>query len=115
MNFFQLGNKLYNNKQYLEALDYYEKAIQSDENTACSYYNAGVCSIKIKDFNRAIIYTKNAIRLSEDSKYYFNLAYAYAMMDDNQKALLYFNKAWALNTEDEDCEKAINLILKKVN
>lgn len=114
MSYFQEGNKLYNSKNYLEALDYYEKSIKLKENLACSYYNAGVCLIKTKDYLNAITYIKKAIDLSEDSKYYFNLAYSYAMLNNTRKALLYFNRAWSLNSKDEDCEKAINLLLKKV-
>ncbi|NYC93651.1 hypothetical protein DFN09_001564 [Clostridium acetobutylicum] len=33
------------------------------------------------------------------------------MIRDKKKALMYFNRAWALNYEDSDCEKAITLIL----
>lgn len=115
MSYFQQGNELYNRRNYHGALDYYEKAIKLQENLGCSYYNAGVCLIKIKDYKNAIVYIKKAICISEESKYYFNLAYSYAMLNNTKKALLYFNRAWALNSKDEDCEKAINLLLKKVN
>ncbi|EFG90129.1 hypothetical protein CLCAR_0335 [Clostridium carboxidivorans P7] len=35
------------------------------------------------------------------------------MLNDNKKALIYFNMAWCLNNDDVDCEKAINIIIKK--
>ena len=35
------------------------------------------------------------------------------MLNENKKALLNFNLAWAINNNDEDCKKAMNLILKK--
>ena len=56
----------------------------------------------------------NALNLNQNAKYFFNLGYCYAMMADNQKALRYFNLAWALDNDDEDCEKAINAITTKL-
>lgn len=56
----------------------------------------------------------NALKLNQDAKYFFNLGYCYSMLENNQKALRYFNLAWALDNDDEDCEKAINLITTKL-
>ncbi|MDD6794260.1 MAG: tetratricopeptide repeat protein [Clostridiaceae bacterium] len=110
MNFFNEGNKLYNTQDYKRAIDYYKKAIETKDNEACSYYNAGVCFIKLKDYDNAIKMIKNALLLHKESKYYFNLGYCYAMKDITNKALINFNMAWSLNNEDIDCEKAIKLI-----
>lgn len=114
MNFFSEGNNLYNSKDYLKAIDCYKKSVAQKENEACSYYNAGVCFIKLKDYDNAISMIKNALSFHKDSKYYFNLGYCYAMKENSNKALVNFNMAWALNNEDEDCEKAIKLITAKL-
>ncbi|MEG0295961.1 MAG: tetratricopeptide repeat protein [Clostridium sp.] len=114
MNYFNEGNKLYNTKQYDKAIDLYKKSIDLNENEACSYYNAGVCFLKLKDYDNAIDMIKKAIRLQCESKYFFNLAYCYAMKEDTNKALVYFNLAWSIDEYDEECEKAINLILSKL-
>ncbi|MGL5378979.1 tetratricopeptide repeat protein [Clostridium sp.] len=113
MNNFNEGNKLYNNKEYEKAISYYKEAIKNNENEACSYYNSGVCFIKLKDFDNAITMLKRAISIQKESKYFFNLAYCYAMKEEKSKALIYFNMAWSLDENDEDCEKAINLIISK--
>ena len=113
MSYFSEANKYYNSKEYKKAISYYRKSIADKENEACSYYNAGVCFIKLKDYNNAIPMLKVAISYQRESKYYFNLAYCYAMLNDNKKALLTFHLAWAINNNDEDCKKAMNLILKK--
>lgn len=114
MNFFNEGNKLYNTQEYEKAIDCYKKAVENKENEACSYYNAGVCFIKLKDYNSAITMLHKALEIQRDSKYYFNLGYCYAMKEDTNKALINFNIAWALNNEDMDCEKAIKLITSKI-
>lgn len=113
MSYFNEGNKLYNTKEYKKAIDLYKQSIDTGENEACAYYNAGVCYIKLKDFSEAIGMIKKAITLQKDSKYFFNLAYCYAMLEDSNKALIYFNRAWALDSSDNDCEKAIKLIMAK--
>lgn len=113
MNYFEMGNKLYKVKDYLKAIDMYKKCASLNENTASSLYNASVCYIKLKDYENAIELLKKAINIKKESKYFFNLGYCYSMLNDNRRALIYFNTAWSLNNDDKDCEKAINLILNK--
>ena len=36
------------------------------------------------------------------------------MKEESQKALINFNLAWALNNQDSDCEKAIQIIIAKI-
>lgn len=114
MNYFNEGNKLYNIKQYNKAIDLYKKSIEINQNEACAYYNAGVCFLKLKDYTNAITMIKQAISIQSESKYFFNLAYCYAMQEDTKRALIYFNVAWSIDENDEECEKAINLILSKI-
>lgn len=114
MDFFNEGNKLYNNQNYEKAIDYYKKSVKKNENEACSYYNAGVCFIKLKDYDNAILMLTKAISIQRDSKYFFNIGYCYAMKDQCDKALVNFNIAWALNNDDYDCEKAISLITNRI-
>lgn len=112
MSYFQKANDYYNIKDYKKAIDMYEKAIKHKDNEASSFYNSAVCFIKLKDYKKAIPLLKSAINLKMESKYFFNLAYCYTMLEDNKKALVYFNTAWTLDNNDNDCEKAINIILK---
>ncbi len=115
MDYFNEGNKLYNDENYKKALDYYKKSISKKEKEACSYYNAGVCYIKLKDFCNAIDMLKHAIKIQRESKYFFNLGYCYAMLEDNTNAIINFNLAWATNNDDKDCERALDLLIKKIN
>jgi len=110
MSYFQEANNLYNLKNYKDALHMYNKAILSNDNEADSLYNAGVCLIKLKEYENAIIYLKRAVQKKRESKYFFNLGYCHAMLNDSKKALIFFNKAWSLDCEDDDCRKAINII-----
>ena len=96
MSNFSKGNELYNTRNYSDAINYYKKALDNDECKCHSYYNAGVCYIKLKQYEKAIEMITKALELYQDSKYFFNLA-------------------WALDNADIDCEKAISLILSKIS
>lgn len=112
MNYFNKANDFYNIKDYKKAIDMYKKAAEMKENEPASLYNSAVCFIKLKEYEKAIPILQTAISKRIDSKYFFNLGYCHAMLKNKPKALHYFNTAWSLDNEDDDCEKAINLILE---
>ncbi|AKA71808.1 tetratricopeptide repeat protein [Clostridium carboxidivorans P7] len=113
MSYFHKANEYYNAKDYQNAINLYQKAVQYKDNESAALYNSAVCFIKLKEYKKAISLLKSAIMIKKESKYFFNLAYCYVMLNDNKKALIYFNMAWCLNNDDVDCEKAINIIIKK--
>lgn len=113
MSYFDEANNWYNRKQYKKAIDTYKKAIEIKDNKTASLYNTAVCFIKLREYEKALPLLKLAITEKQDSRYYFNLGYCYAMLKDAKKALIYFNTAWALDNNDIDCEKAINIIMEK--
>ena len=51
MNHFNEGNKFYNTQDYRRAIECYKKAASENLNEACSYYNIGVCLIKLREYN----------------------------------------------------------------
>ncbi|MFA9397367.1 MAG: tetratricopeptide repeat protein [Clostridiaceae bacterium] len=112
MKFFEKANELYKNQNFKDAIDFYKKSYLFEDNKSSSLYNQGVCHIKLKEYEDAIPCLKKAIELKKESKYYFNLGYAYAMLNTKDKALIYFNLAWSYDNNDKDCERAINIILK---
>ncbi|MDP4144298.1 MAG: tetratricopeptide repeat protein [Bacillota bacterium] len=114
MNYFEKANILYGKKDYKRALALYKKAIEFKDNEAAALYNSAVCLIKLKEYENAILLLKSAINLKQDSRYFFNLGYCYAMLNNKKKALLYFNTAWSLDNSDDDCEKAINMIIHSI-
>lgn len=114
MNYFTEANELYKSKDYKTAINLYKKSAELKEFEAPSLYNSAVCFIKLKDYNSALPLIYKALKLKHESKYYFNLAFCYLMLDDDKKALNYFNTAWSLDNSDLECEKAINIIISKV-
>lgn len=114
MSYFNQANKLYQSRDYETAISYYQKSIYQDVHTACSYFNIGVCLIKLGKFDEAITALKNAIELQPESKYYFNLGYCYSQKNINNKALRLFNIAWSMCPEDDECERAVDITLSRL-
>lgn len=115
MGYFQDGNLSYDAKNYKSAISSYKKSIKAkEEEEAYSLYNLALCYIKLEQYNKAIKTLKLAISKKPKSNFYFNLAYSYLKINDTKKALLYFNTAWAMDPQDEDCERAINHILRNL-
>lgn len=114
MGYFEMANEQYMIKNYEKAIDLYRKAACMQDNEASSLYNCAVCHIKLNSLDEAIFLLKKALNKKIDSKYYFNLGYCFNAKGDLKKALVYFNRAWSLKNDDEDCKKAIDYILHKI-
>lgn len=116
MVLFEEANILCNNKEYTKAIDLYKQCIDNDEQTEKAYYNLGTCYIKIKEYTKAIDAFRTVLKIDDTyANAYYNLGYVYSMIDDCKKAYRCFNIAWSLNNEDQECEKAIKLLEKKLN
>jgi tetratricopeptide (TPR) repeat protein len=74
-------------------------------------HNIALCYIKQKKYKKAIPLLRIAVAKNPIGNYFFNLAYAYVMVKNFKKALIYFNKAWSLSPENKHCEVMINYIL----
>jgi tetratricopeptide (TPR) repeat protein len=59
-----LGNFLFDNHQYEQALVYYKKAIKLDNKNTDVIVDAGVSYFNLKNFEQAIHYFKNALELN---------------------------------------------------
>lgn len=114
MDYFSEANDLYKLKEYRDAIKLYQKSADIKDFEAPSLYNIAVCFIKLKEYEAAIPLIYKALSYRKESKYFFNLAYCYIMLNEDKKALIYFNTAWSLDNSDLECEKAINIILGKI-
>lgn len=93
-NNYELGVKLYNNGEYLEAIDYFEKSIKNDPENGNIYYYLGLCYIELEDFNEAlnnfkksdILYGKTNINVK------YSLGFVYIKLGLLDKALLEFEE-----------------------
>lgn len=111
IEYFKKANEHYSKKEYKRAITVYYKAIKNRDHEIVSMHNIALCRIKLREYNKAIPLLKLTVEKNPTGNYFFNLAYAYVMVKNFKKALMYFNTAWALSPENKGCEVMINYIL----
>ncbi len=80
---FQQANTFYNNGQYTEAIDNYEKIIESGQHSSALYYNIANAHYKLNHIAPSIYYYEKALQLApNDSEIKNNIAFAKNMTID---------------------------------
>ena len=86
---YNLGNALYQNKNYREAIPQYElkaKTAKDKDTKAEAYHNIGNAMMEMKDYQGAVNAYKNSLRNNpNDDETRYNLAVAQQMLDDQNK------------------------------
>ena len=89
-----LGLIHYQNKNYLEAIEYIEKAIKSNNKVVDFYSNLGLAYANIDNFEKAIINYDKAIRLNKDFIIvYYNKGLSLKKIDKIDEAIENLKKA----------------------
>lgn len=121
-DYIRSGNRYYDKKDYQNALESYNRAVELDENNAVAYYNRGCVFSRQKEYNKAIADYSKAIEL--DKNYvnaYYGRGIVYGEQGKYDKAIedysrtieLDKNYAYAYNNrgivfyEQREYEKAI--------
>lgn len=86
LDFYNLGNKFFSEKEYDSAVVYYEKAVEMGANDADLFYNLGNAYFKSRKLGRAILNYRRALLISPRSKEIkYNLAFSRAFLRDDIK------------------------------
>jgi len=107
---FKIGKAEYNSGNYIEAMSYFDRSIQTNyPDTSEVYFNVALTAHKLKRFTMAEKYYLKTIAHPQYGKEaYFNLANFYFFeFNDEVKALKYYQKA----VENESLEKAYSDML----
>jgi len=84
----ELGNVALDSANYNKAIEYYQKAIESDSNYFDAYYNLGLTFTNIHEFDKAIEYYNIAISKNDTvAEVFFALGDIYAEKEDYSKAI----------------------------
>lgn len=89
----KLGNAESDSTNYAKAIEYYQKAIETDSNYFDAYFNLGSAFSHILEFDKAIEYYNKAITKNDtDGNTFFALGYVYAEKQDYDKAIEMFRE-----------------------
>ena len=89
----KLGNAELDSANYNKAIEYYQKAIETDSNYFDAYFNLGLSFSRLLDFDKAIEYYNKAITKNDtDAGTFFVLGSAYVEKQDYDKAIEMFKE-----------------------
>ena len=106
-SFFNLGNELYKKAQYAKAIEYFEKAIDLDENYYPAYYNLALAYEMNGDNEEAANYYKKAVKIQPTLAAYLSLAIMLFRLGNYSQTMYNIEKAKGL--AGNDSEKLCNI------
>ena len=111
------GTRLSQQKQYDEALKYFEAALQKDPQSAEAYFYAGTIYIILKQHEKGLEYLERSVSLAPDNiKLRLILAQTYENQSLSEKALAMYQKIKKMapeTREGREAAKQIHIILGK--
>lgn len=110
--YFYLGNVLYREKHYRQAIAAYQKAIDLQPQAAEIYFILGECFNQIGDYTAAINNYQKAIEINPLSdKYYLSLGYNLYLNKDFNKAINCYQQALNINPNSGQAYFNLGLIM----
>jgi serine/threonine protein kinase/Tfp pilus assembly protein PilF len=109
-------------KNFMDSLDWYEKALQEDPNFAMAYWGLGdlyqnlyVNTKKTEDFELTLRYYEKAYQIDQDlAGANAGLGWAYFLKEDNDKAYEYFKRAFELEPENPSINYNLGSFLRSI-
>jgi tetratricopeptide (TPR) repeat protein len=96
------GNALYNQSNYIQAIQYYDKALAIDPNNDDALYSKGAALNQLGNYTQAIPYLDKALAIEPNDK--IALAHKGAALiglSNYKQAILYLDKALAIDPKDK--------------
>jgi Tfp pilus assembly protein PilF len=111
---FNLGVQFYNQREFLKAIQSYQKVIELDPTYIEAYNNLGIIYQEIGDFDRAFRAYQKSIEINPQyEKGYNNLGILFYLKGRNEEALEAFQKALAINSNNIESHINLGVLYKK--
>lgn len=111
-----IANSYFNEKNYEDAIKYYNKSIEANKNYISSYCNiAEIYSLK-KDFDKAEKHYKKAIEISPEYVFpYYKIGNLYFIKQEYETAIKWYKKALEIEPNEAIVNYYIGITYKKLN
>lgn len=101
MNWVEEGNKLFENKEYDESLDCYQKAIEIDPSNVDAWYNKALVHIMFGEYVESLEACEKFIEAEKDDPEAWKLkGFSLFYLNNYEEAVNAFNEALSLSSED---------------
>ena len=114
LDYFILGNTYDNQKEYIKAIQAYQKAIKLNPKYSDAYYNLGIMYVNEGQYDKAIEVYQKAIELNpKNDMAYNNMGIAYESNNEHIKAIQSYQKAIKLNPKYSDAYYNLGIVYGK--
>ena len=111
---FNLGVQFYNQREFLKAIQSYQKVIELDPTYIEAYNNLGIIYQEIGNFDRAFGAYQKSIEINPQyEKGHNNLGILFYLKGRNEEALEAFQKALAINSNNIESHINLGVLFKK--
>jgi tetratricopeptide (TPR) repeat protein len=111
---FNSGVQFYQQRNFLKAIQAYQKVIKLDPTYIEAYNNLGIIYQELGDFDRAFEAYRKSIEINPQyEKGYNNLGILYYLQGRNEEALEAFQKALAINSSSIETHINLGVLFKK--
>jgi Tfp pilus assembly protein PilF len=111
---FNSGVQFYNQREFLKAIQSYQKVIELDPTYIEAYNNLGIIYQEIGDFDRAFRAYQKSIEINPQyEKGHNNLGILFYLKGRNKEALEAFQKALAINSNNIESHINLGVLYKK--
>jgi len=111
---FNLGVQFYNQREFLKAIQSYQKVIELDPTYIEAYNNLGIIYQEIGNFDRAFGAYQKSIEINPQyEKGHNNLGILFYLKGRNEEALEAFQKALAINSNNIESHINLGVLYKK--
>lgn len=102
-----LGNFLFDNQRFEDALEYYHKALEKEPDNVAVIVDAGVCYFNMRDFEQARDYFQRALNINpKHPNALYNLGVVSAQLGDMETTLEKWNKLIEVAPESDLAQTA---------
>ncbi len=100
IDYFEKAEQYKDSKDYINAIEYYKKAIEVNENYFDAYLGIGYCYTVLKNYDMAIKYYSLAEKLGPNKLHLlYNIAELYYLKSNFKKSFEYINKIRSINSK----------------
>ncbi len=111
---FNLGVKFYNQREFLKAIQAYQKVIELDSTYVEAYNNLGIVYQEMGDIDRAFGAYQKSIEINPQyEKGYNNLGIILYLKGHNEEAIEAFQKALTINSNNIESHINLGVLFKK--
>ncbi|MBS4044126.1 MAG: tetratricopeptide repeat protein [Chitinophagaceae bacterium] len=119
LDYYVMGYIKTTQEKYKEAIPYFTKSIQLNNNYTSAQYNLAYCFLYLDERDSALIYAKQALEKYEDVSYKSDaarmVAQIYTELNDDKNAIVFYEKANFIDINNYDNLKPLLNIYLKTN